>query len=254
MSQYNPSDPYNQGNPQGYPQGYPAYDPAGQPPYPPGDAAYLGYAPPKPKRPTSITVIAVFAIILGAIGLCGAIMQVVQVVAGKAFEFGGPNPVNDLMRNDPFLSVWNIVTVVVGSILGLLLLVGGIASLSLKEWARKSLLIYAVGTIIFGLIGVVVNFAVVVPRMASLPQDRPEVQLTVKLMPWFAVGGLVIGLILPVCILIFMTRPRVKAAFAGLAFPGGPGNYPPGAYPPGAYPPGAYPPPGSYPPGGGYTT
>jgi len=77
---------------------------------------------------------------------------------------------------------------------------------------------------------------VMVPKLSQIPQNRPEVKLTVQLMPIMTIGGFFLGLILPVCVLIFMTRATVKAAFAGQTSPGD-AFQPAGGYPPAGYPP-----------------
>src|SRR4051794_15373324 len=177
------------------------------------------YVQPGPRRPTSVTVIAVFTIIFGIIGVMGLTVQLLQLMVPDVFQFGGPNPVNDLMRNDRQIAFWSGVFAGVGGILALLELAGGIGALSLKPWARKALLAYAVGAIVAGLAGTVFTLIVTIPKLSQIPQNRPEVRMMIQIMPIFAVGGFLVGLILPVCVLIFMTRPKVKAAFAGQVAP-----------------------------------
>jgi hypothetical protein len=209
--------------------------PYGEPPHALGYGQY-GYPPPGPRRPTSVTVIAIFAIIVGVLGLLGVAVQFLQVLVPQAFQFGGPNPVNDLMRTDPVIATWVGVMTGAGGILAILELAGGIGALSLKPWARRALLFYAIGAILIGLVGTIFNIMVMVPKLSQIPQNRPEVKLTVQLMPIMTIGGFLLGLILPVCVLIFMTRPKVKAAFAGQTPPGD-AFQPAGGYPPPGYPP-----------------
>jgi hypothetical protein len=198
----------------------------------------FGYPPPGPRRPTSVTVIAIFTIIFGVIGLLGVAFQFLQFLVPQAMQFGGPNPVNDLMRTDPVIATWMGVMAGAGGILALMELIGGVGALSLKPWARKALLFYATGAIVAGLAGTVFNVVVMIPKLSQIPQNRPEVKMTIQLMPIMTIGGFLIGLILPVCVLIFMTRPKVKAAFAGQAPPGD-AYQPAGSYPPAGYPPAA---------------
>jgi hypothetical protein len=173
------------------------------------------YVPPGPRRPTSVTVIAVFAIIFGILGIIGVTIQFLQFLVPQVFQFGGPNPVNDLMHNDPVMATWSGVMAGAGAIFALMELAGGVGALSLKPWARKALLAYAIGAIVAGLVGTIFNLTVMVPKLSQLPQNRPEVKMTIQLMPIMTVGGFLLGLILPVCVLIVMTRSKVKAAFAG---------------------------------------
>ena len=177
------------------------------------------YVPPGPRRPTSVTVIAVFTIIFGILGLMGVTVQFLQIIVPDVFQFGGPNPVNDLMRNDRLIAFWSGAMAGAAGILALLELAGGIGVLSLKPWARKALLSYAVGAIVAGLVGTIFNITVMMPKLSQIPQNRPEVRMTIQLMPIMTIGGFLLGLILPVCVLIFMTRAKVKAAFAGQVAP-----------------------------------
>jgi hypothetical protein len=166
-----------------------------------------------------VTVIAVFTIIFGILGLLGVAVQFLQFLVPQAFQFGGPNPVSDLMRTDPVIATWTGVIAGAGLILAIFELAGGVGALSLKPWARKALLSYAVGTIVIGLVGVIFNFSVLMPKLSQVPQNRPEMKMAIQLMPIMSGGGFLIGLILPVCVLIFMNRPKVKAAFAGQVRP-----------------------------------
>ena len=77
--------------------------PNGNPPHalPYGQA----YVPPGPRRPTSVTVISVFTIIFGILGVMGVTVQFLQIIVPDVFQFGGPNPVNDLMRNDRLIEI-----------------------------------------------------------------------------------------------------------------------------------------------------
>ena len=105
-------------------------------------------------------------------------------------------------------------------------LAGGVGALSLKPWARKALLVYAIGAIVAGLVGTVFNVVVMIPKLSQIPQNRAEVKMTVQLMPIMTIGGFFLGLILPVCVLIFMTRPKAKAAFADKPRPATPSSPP----------------------------
>ena len=176
------------------------------------------YAPTGPRRPTSVTVIAVFTIIFGVLGVLGVTVQFLQMIVPGVFQFGGPNPVNDLMHNDRLIAFWSAHGGH-GAILAIMELAGGIGALSLKPWARKALIAYAIGAIVTGLVGTIFNFTVMLPRLSQIPQNRPEVRMTIQLMPIMTIGGFLLGLILPVCVLIFMTRAKVKAAFAGQVAP-----------------------------------
>src|SRR5579864_5157442 len=188
--------------------------------------------PPKP-RPTSVTVLAILAIIFGSLGVLGTLCNIPQYL-GMSF---GPNPVIDEIRSDKLLMSYMIGSLVLAMILSIALLWAGIGSLSLKRSARTTMIGYAIAYLIVGVIGLIMNLAVINPRtsqatqraMAGNPQlNTPQMK---ALMQYSMYGGVCFGVVLmiwPVIILYYMTRPHVKAAFErgmggyGLPPPGGP--------------------------------
>ena len=84
----------------------------------------------------------------------------------------------------------------------------------MKEWGRKLSLAYAVYAIIAGLAGILFTFIFVLQPLLEKAQTTqgPEAAEAVG----GAIGGSVGGcfsLIYPVLLLIFMTRPKLVAAF-----------------------------------------
>ena len=169
------------------------------------------YTPPPPGsvgRPTSVLVLSIIGIIVSAYGILCAPL-------GVAFLFvnmGMPNPAIDQIKNNAFLFNYTVVGTALGFIMSVLLLVCSIGAITLKPWARKGLLVWAGITIVTVLIGFVVTVGYILPNMAP-PANTPQSRGA-------AIGGMIGGiaggliqLILPVLILIFMTRPRVVAAF-----------------------------------------
>ena len=83
-------------------------------------------------------------------------------------------------------------------------------SIALIEWARKCMIAYAW----IGLVMVPVTYAV------NLLWLNEKMRAASAGQPGAAIGQMLgmifpaLGLILPICILIFMTRPHVKDAFA----------------------------------------
>jgi hypothetical protein len=104
----------------------------------------------------------------------------------------------------------------------LVLLAAGIGLLHLKPWARILSMAYAIYAILFGILGMVVNFIFMIQPMLeqARQQQGPEAAGAIG----GAVGGTIggcFGLIYPVLLLIFMTRPKVVAAFRPPAPPQG---------------------------------
>ena len=229
MSQYPDPSAY----PGGYPQGY---DPNLQ-------YASPGMRPPSP-RPTSVTVIGIIAIILGGLGvLCGVFglaTNLFMAANGGRNPFApGGGPAAAAPAGDSRVAVYNVVSAAVNLVLSIVLLSGGIGALKLARWAHKTLMAYAVITIVVTLVNTVLAIAWVGPaQMAAVKQSQPAnpmLSMSGPILIGAAVVGLVFGCALPVCILIFWSRANVKAAFergriAPLPYPPqhGPGGYPPG--------------------------
>jgi hypothetical protein len=133
-----------------------------------------------------------------------------------------PNPVMDAMRQDKLLFGAMVGSLLVSMALAVLELASGIGALSLRPWARRGLVAYAVLNITVTIISLVLNFTVVEARTEHILQDvlarNPKLN-TATMAAAMRIGKLT-GMILPVLfmiwagiVLLFMTRPNVKAAF-----------------------------------------
>src|SRR5581483_10813524 len=98
--------------------------------------------------------------------------------------------------------------------IGIVLLAGSIGSLSMKRWARKAMVIYAFVTIVAAVISTTASVAWLTPRLeraqrqAGVPPPPPFLNPRVG-----TIGGFLLGVIFPVCVAYFFTRPEIKAAF-----------------------------------------
>lgn len=247
---YYPPDP---NNPQGsYPQGQQPQSPYGQGQYPqPGYGApnappgpylpYGGYAPVANPRPTTVTVMAIIGIIWGSLLLICNGFGLVPYLGVNL----GPNPVLERLSREPAAYATELGSVVVQLAGSLILLVGSVLALSLKPLGRRLMLLYGGIGVTVAVVRAILVFTIVLPVMQqNIPAGSPQ-QVGYNIGMAF---GLLMILVFPVLVLIFMNKPHVKSAFAGLAPPGGYGapGYGPGGYPPQGYPPQQ----GNFPPGG----
>jgi hypothetical protein len=90
-----------------------------------------------------------------------------------------------------------------GAVAGLVLVAAGIGLLLSKNWARLT----SIGYGVYGVLLAVAN-AVVMLNAASHQQGMTKIIFLIS-----GLFGAVLGLIYPVLLLIFMTRPKVVAAF-----------------------------------------
>ena len=161
-------------------------------------------------RPTSVTVMAVIGIIFGALGfLCSPLALIPYFITLPT-----PNPFIDSIKDDNALFMWTIAVTVMGWFLSILLLVGSIWALMLREWARQILLGWSVASSLLTVAQFLINVMVVFPKMAEIAKADPKMAAG-SVSGWIGAGiGLALGLGIPILMLFFMTRPHVKDAFA----------------------------------------
>ena len=162
------------------------------------------------NRPTSVTVFGILNIVWGALGLCGPSALLITLRVRTMME----NPVMTVMTDDPLLYGWLIGSQILGLIAAIVLVAAGIGLLGLKPWARTASIVYAIYAIVGVALGTIINLTVVFPRVAELVQQAPAPRGAGMMggMVGGTCGG-VVWLAYPILLLIFMTRPKVVAAF-----------------------------------------
>lgn len=164
------------------------------------------------ERPTSVTVFGVLNIVFAVLGLFGLLASAMLFSAAAATA---NNPVVQLIQNNPAYAAWMKICILLGLIVIPALLAAGIGLLMLKPWARIISIIYAIYTIVSGLIGSVINYLFLIQPLMQQAQDKQGSEAAGAAIGG-AVGGIIggcVGLIYPVLLLIFMFRPHVMAAF-----------------------------------------
>ena len=162
------------------------------------------------QRPTSVTVFGILNIVFAAFGVLGLI----AAIALFFLPADSNNPVIKIMHENAAYALWLKVCIPLGVLSCSALLAAGIGLLRLKSWARKLSIGYAIYAIVFGLVGMVVNFVVLIEPMIKQAQNQqgPEAAGAIGGAIGGSLGGC-FGLIYPVVLLIFMLRPAVAAAF-----------------------------------------
>jgi hypothetical protein len=172
------------------------------------------------ERPKSVTVFGILNIVFAALGLCGTAFSVILFLPSAA---AANNPVVQIIQSSPAYAAWMKLSVGLGVIVAAALLAAGIGLLNLKPWARTLSIIYAIYAIVMVIIGDVINYIFLIQPMLQKAHSEqgPEAAGAVG----GAIGGLAggcFGLIYPILLLIFMTRPHVVAAFNQTPSQGGP--------------------------------
>ena len=118
------------------------------------------------------------------------------------------------MLENPTYAKWTKTMIPLGILVCSALVVSGLGLLGLRSWARKVSIAYAIYAIVVVVVTVPINFFVLLPAM--LEKSRQFQGAEAAGMIGSAIGsvlGVVVGLIYPILLLIFMTRPKVAAAF-----------------------------------------
>ena len=165
---------------------------------------------PSMKRPTAVSVFAILNIVFGALGILCTPLSVVFLF----LPIRTGSPILRMMNEQPVFRAWMIVEAALGIVAAIVLLVAGIGLLRLRPWARIVSIGYGVYAILNGLLGMVTNYIFILMPMAGEMRSGSAEALGA-----FAglIGGLVggcLGLVYPVLLIIFMNRPRIRAAFA----------------------------------------
>ena len=115
------------------------------------------------QRPTSVTVFGILNIVFAAFGVFGLIFS----MALFHLPADSNNPVVKLIHENPAYAAWLKASILLGVPSCLVLLAAGMGLLCLKSWARILSITYAIYAIVFGMVGTVVNFILMVVPMAG---------------------------------------------------------------------------------------
>jgi hypothetical protein len=162
------------------------------------------------QRPASVIVFGILNIVFGVFGVLALAGTIVLFFMANASR----NPIIKLMQESAVFHGWMMLSIPLGLLSGAALLAAGIGLLCFKSWARKLSIGYAIYAIVFGAIGLAIHFIFLVPRMLEEAQrlHGPEAGGAIGGAVGGGIGGCV-GMIYPILLLIFMTRPKLVAAF-----------------------------------------
>jgi hypothetical protein len=172
-----------------------------------------GFLPPKPTRPASVTVFGILNLVFGVLGLCGAAFSA-AMFSMMPQNPNMPNPVLELMANNPTYRLFTQVSTGLGFIASIVLIVGGIGLLQAKSFGRTLSIGYSLYAILAGIVGSIANFVFLVGPLleqAQVAGAGPEQAGAIGGMVGGVFGGC-IGLVYPVLLLIFMFRRNVAEA------------------------------------------
>jgi len=184
------------------------YEPPRAPATEPRPAPAQG--PAKPGLTTGVQATAVAEIFFGGMGLLGAPLALF-------FRGMARDPVSMRIQEitwEGALGGWTRVSLGLGTLLAVVLLASGIGVLKRKAWARRSGIAYACVSLAMQVIGLAMTVLVLFPALDALAEqyayDRTASAAVMGGRIGGAFGGL-FALILPIAVLVVMTRPGVKA-------------------------------------------
>jgi hypothetical protein len=163
------------------------------------------------QRPTAATVFGILNIAFAVLGFFGGIASYFTIfVLTQATN----NLVFKIINEQPVLRAWTLFATVVGLVFAVLQMVSGIGLLQMKAWARVMAIYYGIAAIVLGVAGMMFNGIFLIgPLMAEAEKSSgPEAAGAIGGAIGGTVGGFC-GLIYPILLLIFMTRPKLVAAF-----------------------------------------
>ena len=167
--------------------------------------------PARPTAPASITVFGVLNLVFGALGVCGLVFAVLGLILQNMDIAQQPqNDAADVLNQSPIYGPFQRVSVGINFVLTFVLLLAGIGLLKKRSFGRTLSNAYGVFAILSVLINIFLLVVFVRGELFALPAEN-GVPIGMIIF-WGAVGGGLVGMIYPVLLLIFMNRPRVKAA------------------------------------------
>ena len=162
------------------------------------------------QRPASVTTFGILNIVFAVFGVFGML----GTIALFSMTGTSNNPVVKIMRESSAYTAWLKLMIPLGLLTSGLLLAAGIGLLRLENWGRKLSIGYAVYAILIGILGLVMNFIYLFgPLLKEAAQKQgPEAAGAIGGAVGGSVGGC-FGLLYPIFLLVFMTRPKIVAAF-----------------------------------------
>ena len=162
------------------------------------------------QRPPAVTIFGILNIVFAAFGAFGILASLVML----SMPMASNNPALRMMRENPAYMAWMKLSIPLGLLASAALLVSGIGLLCLKGWARLLAIGYAIYALISRTAGMILNFFFVIRPMLQTAhhQQGPEAIGAIAGVFGGAIGGC-FSLVYPILLLIFMTRPKVVAAF-----------------------------------------
>ena len=172
-------------------------------------AASVGASRPKVVvRPEGVKVISVLAVAHSGATLLWLVAAAVMVLAsGKPVD-----PTIAVAKSDGFLFTWTLGTSLVSFALAMLLLFAAMSLWSMRLWARRAMMLWAMAWIFLNIATLVVNVKYLYPRMAAISTENATLAKTAQLF-----SGTVLGIAWPIAMIALIQTKKIRNAFAEAA-------------------------------------
>jgi hypothetical protein len=168
-------------------------------------------AAPPPASSNVPTVFGILNLAWFGMAICGGVMALPMLTLEVGEQHD--NVAFRVLAENEFALRWTQVMTVVGSLAACLLLAGGIGLLMRRAWGRRLSLVWAFFALLTGLVGTAVSWLYyLAPLMEQAKELTDAERMGANLGVVAAACGALCGLLYPVVLLVFMTRPSLKAA------------------------------------------
>src|SRR5579859_172786 len=168
------------------------------------------------QRPASVTVFGILNFVFAAFGVIGLVASFILLRRPADSN----NPIIQFVGASPDYAVWLKVCIALGVLSCAALLAAGAGLLGLKPWTRCLAIAYAIYAIVFCLGAMLVNLIFMdQPMLGPARQQRAFETIATIGGPVSGTIGELFWLLYPIMLLVFMTRPKVVAAFRRLPPP-----------------------------------
>ena len=159
-------------------------------------------------RPTSLTVFGVLNLFFALFSAYGAFTNLALFMPSASAM--ASNPIYDIVHDHGAAKAWIVARIVVGVLQAAVLGLGGLGLLLGKSWGRLITLAYALGTIVFLVAAVPLDWiTIMIPLREVLEPGDP-----IMIGAMSGMVGNVLGMIYPGCALFFLNRTNVRTFFA----------------------------------------
>ena len=175
---------------------------------PPAAASAAASRPKVAVRPEVVKVVCVLAMAHAGATLLWLVASAVMVLAsGKPVD-----PTIAVAKSDGFLFTWTLGTAAVSFALAMLLLFAAMSLWSMKSWARRAMMFWAMAWIFLNVAALFVNVKYLYPQMGTVSVDHATLAKTAQLF-----SSVFLGVAWPVALIALFQTKKIKRAFVEAA-------------------------------------